>query len=111
MQRIPDQSVDLFGVVAFVHDVEVGLSDSVRLFQEFFGVRNVMDRALRDLQTGDDLLSSINGDRCFQEPFSRLTGSPRVVVAGIRAGEPGRIDCGTRDPITPIVEHLHEPVQ
>jgi hypothetical protein len=47
--------MDLFGVVIFVHDREVRMSDSVTLFQEFFGVRDIMDRMLEYLLTGDNL--------------------------------------------------------
>jgi len=67
--------VDLFGVITFVHDIEVGLSGFVALCQKFFSVRDIVDRVLRDLQTGDNLVRSINGNRGFQEPFSRLTGT------------------------------------
>ena len=81
------------------------------LFQESFSVKNIMDRMLGDLETGDDLLISINRDRCFQKPFSRFTGSPGIVVAGVRARETRRIDSGTRDSLTPVVEHFHKPVQ
>ena len=70
-----------------------------------------MDWMLGDLQTGDNLLISINGDRYFQEAFPHLTGSPGIVVAGIRAGEPRRIDSGTRDPVTPVIEQFHQPVE
>jgi hypothetical protein len=41
------------------------------------------------VQTGDDLLISINRDLGFQKPFSRFTGSPRIVVTDIRSGEQG----------------------
>jgi hypothetical protein len=81
--------MDLFGVVSFVHDIKVRMSDSVTLFQEFFGVRDIVDRMLGDLQTGDNLSICIDRDRGFQEPFSGLTGSPGIVVAGIRTGKPG----------------------
>ena len=54
--------MDLFGVVSFVHDVKVRTSESVTLLEEFFGVRNIMDRMLGDLQTGDNLLISVNRD-------------------------------------------------
>ena len=64
------------------------MSDPVTLFQEFFSVRDIMDRMLRYLQTGDNLSISINRDRRFQEPFSRFTGSPGIVMAGVRTGEP-----------------------
>jgi len=43
------------------------MSDPMTLFQEFFGVRDIMDRMLGDLQTGDDLPIGINRDRSFQE--------------------------------------------
>jgi hypothetical protein len=76
VERIPDQFMDFFRVVTFVHDVEVRSFSSVALFQEFFSVRDIVDRVLRDLQTGDNLVRSINGNRGFQEPFSRFTGSP-----------------------------------
>jgi hypothetical protein len=55
-------------------------------------------------------LISINRDRGFQEPFSGLTGSPGILVAGVRAGKPGWIYGGTIDPFSPVVEHFHEPV-
>jgi len=35
--------MDLFRDVPFIHDVEVRMSDSVTLFEEFFGVRDIMD--------------------------------------------------------------------
>jgi len=65
------------------------VSDPVTLFQEFFGMRNIMDWMLGDLQTGDNLSIGINRDRGFQKSFSRFTGSPGIVMAGVRAGEPG----------------------
>ena len=103
--------MDLFGVVSFVHDIEVRMSGSVTLFEEFFSVRDIMDRMLGDLQAGDNLSISISRDRCFQEPFSRFTGSPGIVVAGVRAGEPGRIDGSTVDLLSPVIEHFREPVE
>ena len=110
-QGILDQFMDLFGVVTFVHDIEVRRSGSVTLLEEFLGMRNVMDRMLGDLQTGDNLLIRVNGDGCFQESFSGFTGSPRIVVAGVRAGEPGGIDSGAGDLFSPVIENLHQPVE
>ena len=81
--------MDLFGVVSFVHDIEVRISDSVTLFQKFFSVRDIMDRMLGYLKIRDNLSIRIDRDRGFQKPFSGLTGSPRIVVTGVRAGEPG----------------------
>jgi hypothetical protein len=111
VERIPDQFMDLFGVVSFVHNVEVRMSDPVTLFQEFFSVRDIMDRMVGDLHAGDDLSISINGYRGFQEPFSRFAGSPGIVMAGVRAGEPGRIYSGAGDLLTPVIEQFHEPVE
>jgi hypothetical protein len=72
--------VDLFRIISLVHDIEVGYSDSVALFQEFFGVRDIVDRVLRDLQTGDNLVRSIDGNRGFQESFSGLTGTENTLA-------------------------------
>ena len=76
MERIPDQFMDTFRIVSFIHDIEVGFSGSVTLLEDFFSVKDIMDRVLRDLHPGDDLLSSIDGDGGFQEPFSCLSCSP-----------------------------------
>lgn len=89
VEGIPDQPVDLFGIESSVHDIEVRLSGSLGLFQEFFGVRDIMDQVLGDLQAGDNLLGGINGDCGFQEPFSGLVSSHRIVMAGIGAGKSG----------------------
>ena len=75
--------MDLFGVVSFIHDIEVRRSDPVALFQEFFSVRNIVDWMPGDLQTGDNLLISVYRNRSFQETFSRFTGSPGIIVAGV----------------------------
>jgi hypothetical protein len=81
--------MNFFGIISFIHDIEVRRSDPVALFKEFFSVRNIVDRMPGDLQTGDNLLISVNRNRSFQEAFSRFTGSPGIIVAGIRAGKPG----------------------
>ena len=81
--------MDLFGVVSFVHDIEVRMSDPVTSFQKFFGVWNIVDRMLGDLQTRDNLYICIYRYRCFQEPFSGLTGSSRIIMTGVRTGKPG----------------------
>lgn len=62
MERIPDQLMDTFRIVTFVHDIEVRFSGSVTLLEDFFSVRDIMDRVLRDLHSSDDLLSSIDSD-------------------------------------------------
>jgi len=65
------------------------MSDPVTLFQEFFGVWNIADCMLGDFQTVDNLSILINRDRGFQESLSRFTGSPGIIVTGIRSGESG----------------------
>ena len=62
VQRIPNEFMDLFRVVCFVHDIEVRWSGPMTLFEESFGVNAIMDRMLGDLQTGDDLLIRIDRD-------------------------------------------------
>jgi hypothetical protein len=89
VQIITDKSVNIFRIISFIEDVDIGFSCSMTLNEEFFRVRNIMDRLLGDLEPGDDLKVSIDGDRGFQESFSRFTGSPGIVVAGVRTGEPG----------------------
>jgi len=59
------------------------------MFEEFFSMRDIMDRMLGDLQTGDDLLIRVNRDRSFQESFSGLTSSPGLIMTGVRTGESG----------------------
>jgi len=89
LEGILDQFMNLFGIISFIHDIDVRRSDPVVLFKEFFSVRNIVDWMTGDLQTGDDLLISVYRNRSFQESFSRFTGSPGIIVAGIRAGKPG----------------------
>jgi hypothetical protein len=49
VERIPDQFMDLFGIISFIHDIKIRMSDPMALFQEFFGMRDIMDRMLGDL--------------------------------------------------------------
>jgi len=44
------------------HDIEIRMFESLTLLQEFFGMRNIMDRMLRDLETGDNLSIGIDRD-------------------------------------------------
>jgi len=72
---------------------------------------SIVDPAFRGDKPGNNLEIGIDRDRSFQEPFSGLTGSPGIVVAGVRAGEPGRIYGGTVDLFAPVIERFHEPVE
>jgi hypothetical protein len=42
-------------------------------------MRDVMDRLLGDLEPGDDLSISIDGDRGFQESLSGFPGSLGII--------------------------------
>ena len=87
------------------------MPESMTLLQEFFRVRNVMNQVLWDLQIGDYLLIGIDRDRCFQESFSGFTGSQGIVMTGVLTGEPGRVYGGIIDPLAPVIEQFHKPVE
>jgi hypothetical protein len=111
VQVIADESVNIFRIVSFIHDVGVRLSRSVTLNEEFFRIGDIMNRFLGDLEPGNDLLISIDGDRSFQESFSGFPGSPGMIGTGVRAGESRRIDRGTGNTLTPIVEQFYQSVE
>lgn len=111
VEQIPDQFMDLCGVVFFVHNAKARMSNPMALFQEFFGLGDSMNRLLGDLQSGNNLLISIDRDRGFQDLFSSLTGSLGIVVACVWAGEPGWINSCTWNLLTPVIKHLYEPVE
>lgn len=66
---------------------------------------------LGDFQTVDNLLISIDRDRNIQKAFSGLTGSPKIAMAGIGAGESGWVCSDAIDPLAPVKKHLHKPVE
>jgi hypothetical protein len=68
--------VNIFRIVSFIEDIGIRFSRSVTLNEEFFRMRDIMNRLLGDLEPGDDLSASIDGDRGFQESFSGFSGSP-----------------------------------
>lgn len=61
--------MDLFGVLSFVHDVEGRMSDTATLFEEYLTMRDIMDRMLGDLQTGDNLSIRITEIDVFRNRF------------------------------------------
>jgi len=79
VQIISNQSVNIFRIISFIEDIGFRFSRSVTLNKEFFRMRDIMDRTLRDLEPGDDLSISIDGDRGFQESFSSFSGSPGII--------------------------------
>ena len=89
LEAILDQCMHLFRIISFIHDIELRRSGPVTLFEEFFSMRNIMDGVLGDLQTGNDLLIRVNRDRSFQESFSGFSGSPGIIMTGVRTGESG----------------------
>jgi hypothetical protein len=61
--------VDIFRVVCFVQDMDVRMSGTVTLFEEFHSMRNVMDRVLGDFKADDNLSVSTEIDvfrNCFR---------------------------------------------
>jgi hypothetical protein len=60
VQIISNQSVNIFGIISFIDDIGFRFSRFVTLKEEFFCMRDIMDRLLRDLEPGDDLSISIN---------------------------------------------------
>ena len=74
-------------------------------------MRDIMNRLLGDLESGNDLPVSVDRDRGFQESFSGFAGSPGIIRTCIGAGKPRRIDRGTRDSLTPVVKLFNEPVE
>ena len=101
VENIPNQFMDMFRIKRFVHEIKVGFPCSVALFEEGFCMTDIMDRLLRDFETGNYQIISIHRDRRFQEPFSGLTGSPGIIGAGITTGEPRGINGGTGNLLSP----------
>jgi hypothetical protein len=79
--------VNIFRIVSFIEDIGIRLSRSVTLKEEFFRMRDIMDRLLGDLEPGNDLAACIDGDRGFQESFSGFTGSPGIIGTSVGAGK------------------------
>ena len=69
--------MNIFRIVSFIENVDIGLSRSVALNEKFFGVRNIMNRQLRNLEPGNELPVGIEGDGGFQELVSGFSRSSR----------------------------------
>jgi len=111
LKLVPDQPMDIFGVVAFIQDVAGRSPRPVTGCQEIFGMRNIVNRVLRNLESGDDLLLGVHRYRGLDEPFSGLSGPPGIVGTRIRTRESRGIDRGDRDHLTPVVDQKENPVQ
>jgi len=120
--------MNLFGVVSIAHDIEVRMSESVTVFQKFLGVRDIIDRMLGYLQAVIICRLVSAEIAVFRNRFLVLPAwkmhthfpvrqifdlpcSSGIVVAGVRAGEPGQIYRGTVDRLAPVIEHFREPVE
>jgi len=71
--------MNIFRIVSFIEDIGLRLSRSVTLNKEFFRTGNIVDRLLGDLEPGNNLPISIDGDRSFQESFAGFSGSPGII--------------------------------
>ena len=71
--------MNIFRIVSFIENIGIRFSCSMTLNEEFFRVRDIMDWLLGDLEPGNDLSISIDGDRRFQESFSSFSGSPGII--------------------------------
>jgi len=71
--------VNIFRIVSFIEDIDIRLSRSVILNEEFFRMKDIMNRLLGDLEPGTDLPVGIDRDRSFQESFSGFTSSPGII--------------------------------
>ena len=60
VQIISNQSVNIFRVISFIEDVGLRFSRSVTLNEEFFHMRDIIDRLLGDLEPGNDTSISID---------------------------------------------------
>jgi hypothetical protein len=60
VQIISNQSVNIFRIVSFIEDVGLRFSRSMTLNEEFFRMRDIMDRLLGDLEPGNDLSVGID---------------------------------------------------
>jgi hypothetical protein len=67
--------VNIFRIVSFIKDIGLRFSCSVTLNEEFFRMRDDMDRLMGDLESGNNLQVSTDRDRCFQTSFSVFSGS------------------------------------
>lgn len=64
--------MDIYQIVSLIQNIEISFSGSVTLHKETFDERGIINRVSIDIQANDDLLTSVEGNRCFQELFSCL---------------------------------------
>ena len=60
VQIISNQSVNTFRIISFTENIGFRFSRFVTLNEEFFCMRDIMNRLLRDLEPGNDLSISID---------------------------------------------------
>jgi hypothetical protein len=97
IQRFPDESVHFLGVVSPVHEITIRSPRFVASLQKNECMLRIVNPTFRYRESCNYLLIGIDSNRSFQEMFSDFSGSDGVIMTGITAGEPGRIDGGNRD--------------
>ena len=81
--------MNIFRIVSFIKNVRVRFSGCMTLNKKFFCMRDIMNRLLRDLEPGGDLMIRINGNRGFQEAFPGFSDPLGIIRAGVRTGKSG----------------------
>lgn len=94
------------GIISAVHDVTIRFLGFMTFFQKYKSMLRLMDAVFGYHEPGNELLIGIDSDGSFQEMFSHLTGTEGVIMTGITAGEPGRIDGGDGNCIAGGIEYF-----
>jgi hypothetical protein len=96
----------VLGIISFIHHITPGFSGPLALPEKWFSVLSVVYWFQRDLGEEDHLLVCIYCNRRFQEVFSCLSCTPRVIMTGVRTGESRRINGGCWNNFTPGIKQF-----
>jgi hypothetical protein len=105
-QLFPDLAMETLGIVPLVQDIRLRPPNAVTPPQEGPGMNDIMTEVLGDPDAGDHLFVGIYRNRGFEIAPPGGSGPPSVVGAGIGASDPGGIDGGDRDHLTPEIEEV-----
>jgi hypothetical protein len=89
LQGFADKPVHFLGIITSVHDIALRFMEFMTFFQKRECMSGIMDSAFRYYESDDNLLTDIDNNRGFQEMFSDLSGSFRVIMTTISAGKSG----------------------
>jgi hypothetical protein len=89
VQSFADKPVHFLVIITPVHDIALRFMEFMTFFQKRECMSGIMDSAFRYHESGDNLLIDIDNNRGFQEMFSDLSGSERVIMTTISDGKPG----------------------